>query len=110
PGVTPSLADMQFYLSGISAVTNLNGSGGVFLEGPAGNSSGPYTLTYPTARLIDPIKVNVQGSNTAAVQLAQIPVSVAVQAGSTLTLDNFITNNTNRLPDGVTNNINTPYN
>src|SRR4029079_1854760 len=57
PGVTPNLADMQFYLSGISNVTALNTTGGVFLEGPAGNSSGPYTISYPAARMNDPIKV-----------------------------------------------------
>src|SRR5206468_4068463 len=100
PGVTPNLADMQFYLSGIPALANLNGGpGNLFIEGPAGNSTGPYTLLYPTDRIIDPLKVFTQGGNTGTLPLLQLPASVTVGAGSTLTLDNIATNNNNRLPD-----------
>ena len=92
----PNLATMQFLLNGISAVTGLNTSGGVYLMGPGGNSSGPYTLIYPAGRIVDPIKVNTQGSSTADVAIARLPASVGVNAGSTLTLDNFLMNNADR--------------
>src|SRR5205823_3883861 len=55
-GSSPTLADLQFYLNGIASITSgaLN-QGNVFLEGAGG--TGPFTVTYPQGKLIDPIKV-----------------------------------------------------
>lgn len=115
PGVTPSLADMQFYLNGIPAVTALSTQGNLFLQGPPGNSTGPYTLVYPAGRIIDPLKVFVSNPattvtstlrpvvqalpNVAPPRVQSLPAGVFVETGSTLLVDNFAQNNNNRLPD-----------
>ena len=72
PRQAPNLATMQFLPEWHFHRDGPEQHGGLYLSGPCGNSSGPYTLVYPAGRIIDPIKVNTQGSSTAAVQIAPL--------------------------------------
>ena len=118
PGSSPTLADMQFYLNGIPAVTALNAAGGVFIQGPANNAAGAWTLSYPVGRIVDPLTVAVApvvagltsptafpGQTPATAMaivtppIAQLPAAVSVAPGSTLILDNSVTNIADRLPN-----------
>jgi len=102
-GQSPTMADLEFYFNGfqptvaqtpnnIPSVAALSTVGGLYLEG-SNTGTGPFSLIYPAGRITEPVKIYTQTPGTAVTAttavgaIQQLPESVSVAPGSTMTLD-----------------------